>query len=107
MNTTTRLGLYGAGLAVVFGGAFTAADAVIPETTVSNWTKAAKGHEVTPSNAGHGTPEGAGGHGGQASTAPTAASTESMVRGVTSAASGYLLSPVTMPSRVGENGELA
>jgi hypothetical protein len=107
MKTATRLGLYGAGLAVVFGGAFTGADAVIPESTVSNWTNEAKGHEMSTGNAGHGTPEGAGGHGGHASTAPTTASTESMVRGVTSAASGYLLSPVTVPGRVGENGELS
>ena len=30
MNTATRLGAYGAGLALVFGGAFAAADAVVP-----------------------------------------------------------------------------
>jgi hypothetical protein len=107
MNTATRLGLYGAGLAVVFGGAFTAADAVIPENTVSNWTNKAKGHEMTTGNAGRGTPDEATGHGEPPSTAPTAASTEAMVRGVTTAVSGYLLSPVTVPGRVGESGELS
>ena len=38
MNTATRLGVYGAGLALVFGGAFVAADAVVPDT-VSDWTE--------------------------------------------------------------------
>ena len=60
MNTATRLGAYGAGLALVFGGAFVAADAVVPQSTVSNWTKEAKGHDMGSTTGGHG------GHGSSA-----------------------------------------
>lgn len=47
MNTAARLGIYGAGLAVVFGGVYVAADAVVPQSTVDSWTTRAKGHEMS------------------------------------------------------------
>jgi hypothetical protein len=98
MNTATRLGLYGAGLALVFAGAFTAGDVVVPESTVSKWTEAAKGHEMSQGNTGRGAQDGHGGH-------PTRS--EAAVRGVTSAQAGYLLGPVRVPDRVGESGKLS
>ena len=46
MNAAARLGVYAAGLAVVFTGAFAAAGAVVPEETVTAWTQAAEGEEM-------------------------------------------------------------
>ena len=96
MNTATRLGAYGAGLALVFGGAFVAADAVVPQSTVSNWTDEAKGHDMNSTT---------GDHGGHGSSAPTRASIT--VPGVTSAHGGYLLTPVAAPGAVGRTGDLS
>ncbi|WP_243056368.1 heavy-metal-associated domain-containing protein [Nocardioides sp. SR21] len=94
MNTPARLGLYGAGLAVLFVGAFAAAGAVVPQSTVDSWTQEAEGHDMGA--------EGAGGHGdAHAPAAPTA------VRGVSSAQDGYLLTPVAAPDEVDESGTLS
>ena len=41
MNAAGRLGLYAAGVAVAFGGAFLTADAVVPDSVVADWTAAA------------------------------------------------------------------
>lgn len=96
MNTATRLGAYTAGLALVFGGAFIAADAVVPESTVSNWTNEAKGHDMDSTTGGHG------GHDSIASTPASAA-----VPGVTSAQGGYLLTGVAAPAAVDRTGPLS
>lgn len=40
MNAPGRLGLYGAGLVVVFGAAFAAAGALVPDSTVTAWADA-------------------------------------------------------------------
>ena len=96
MNTATRLGSYGAGLALVFGGAFVAADAVVPQSTVSNWTNEAKGHDMKSPTGGHG------GHSSSSSIQASAA-----VPGVTSAQDGYLLTPVVAPAEVGRTGDLS
>lgn len=96
MNTPTRLGAYGAGLAVVFGGAFVAADAVVPASTVSNWTDEAKGHNMNSTTGSHS------GHGPSGSSQAIAA-----VPGVTSAQGGYLLSPVAVPGAVDRTGTLS
>ena len=96
MNTATRLGAYGAGLAVVFGGAFVAADAVVPASTVSNWTDEAKGHNMNSTTGSHS------GHGPSGSSQASAA-----VPGVTSAQGGYLLSPVAVPGAVDRTGTLS
>ncbi len=96
MNTAARLGAYGAGLAVVFGGAFVAADAVVPASTVNNWTNEAKGHTMNS------TPESHSGHGPSSSSRPGTA-----VPGVTSAQGGYLLSPVAVPGAVDQTGTLS
>lgn len=97
MNTPTRLGTYGVGLAIVFAGAFVAADAVVPQGTVDNWTEQAQGHEIGSEDAGHAATGEA--HGGSA--------TETAVPGVASAARGFLLSPVTAPLALGEEGRLS
>lgn len=96
MNTATRLGAYGAGLAVVFGGAFVAADAVVPASIVSNWTDEAKGHNMNSTTGSHS------GHGASGSSQAGAA-----VPGVTSAQGGYLLSPVVVPDAVDRTGSLS
>jgi len=96
MNAAARLGMYGAGLAVVFGGAFVAADAVVPQSTVSNWTEEAEGHDMSStSSTGHGA------HGSDSSRAA------GIVPGVTSAQGGYLLTPVTAPAAVDQTGPLS
>lgn len=96
MNTATRLGAYGAGLALAFGGAFVAADAAVPQSTVSNWTNEAKGHDMDSTT---------GGHGGHGSNAPAQASAD--VPGVTSAHGGYLLMPVAAPAEADRAGDLS
>jgi hypothetical protein len=37
VNAPGRLGLYGAGLVAVFGGAFALASAVVPDSLVESW----------------------------------------------------------------------
>ncbi|MPV36018.1 hypothetical protein [Georgenia subflava] len=39
MNAPARLGLYAAGLVVIFAGSAVVADAVVPEETVEAWTR--------------------------------------------------------------------
>jgi len=96
VNTATRLGAYGAGLAVVFGGAFVAAGAIVPASTVSNWTNEAKGHNMNSSTGSHS------GHGPSGSSQASAA-----VPGVTSAQGGYRLSRVAVPGAVDRTGTLS
>lgn len=106
MNTAPRLGLYGAGLAVVFGGAFAAADAVVPQSAVNQWTQEAKGYQMNAQtnsgmNSGMASDSATSGH------ADHTAGTDEPVRGVSSAQDGYLLTPVTAPSRVDRSGTLS
>jgi hypothetical protein len=89
------MGVYGAGLALVFGGAFVAADAVVPQSTVSNWTNQAKGHDMDSTT----------GHNGPGSSAPAQAS--AAVPGVTSAQGGYLLTGIAAPGEVDRTGNLS
>jgi hypothetical protein len=104
MNTASRLGAYGAGLAVVFGGAFVAADAVVPRSAVDSWTLSAKTHGMDGAVApGHGAQERHGGHSDRAAQEGTGTG----LPGLTSARRGYLLSPVAAPEAVAENGELS
>ncbi|MFW2514499.1 heavy-metal-associated domain-containing protein [Demequina sp. SO4-13] len=96
MNTATRLGAYAAGLAVVFGGAFVAADAAVPSSTVNNWTNEAKGHDMNNITGSHSEHSASGSPG-----------TNAAVPGVTSAHGGYLLSPITAPGAVDQSGTLS
>jgi hypothetical protein len=104
VNTATRLGAYAAGLALVFGGAFVAAGAVVPQSTVNNWTNEAKGHNMDSTTGGHAEAESTGGHSGHDSGASTRAAA---VPGVTSAQGSYLLPPVAAPTEVNRAGELS
>ena len=99
MRTPARLGLYAAGLAVVFAAAFVAADAAVPQRTVDHWTKEAKGHTMGDSGDESGT--GHGGHGSESAAAAPA------VPGLASASGGYLLSPVKAPGDVDADGTLS
>ena len=107
MNTATRLGLYGVGLAVVFGGAFAAADAVVPQSTVDHWTQEAKGHQMnTKTNSAMNSAMSSGPSSGHADHTAVAA-TDEPVRGVSSAQDGYLLAPVTAPGQIDKTGTLS
>ena len=92
MQAGARLALYGAGVAVAFGGAFALAGVVVPDSLVAAW---AEGSDMET----HGDDQNA--HGGAG--AETAAHAPN---GVSIDADGYLLSPVTAPGTVGEAGEL-
>ena len=83
MKTSTKLALFGAGLAIVFGFAFLAGGALIPHHVASSWTQAVDG--------GH--------HGHGAGTEP--------VRGVSLSAGDLMLGTVTGPPAVGAHGVLS
>lgn len=93
MNTAGRLGIYGAGLVVVFGAAFATAGALVPDAAVSAWTDQA-GHDQTPTEQ-------------ERHTAGPAAAQEEDMSGVTIAASGYVLGPISAPADPGAPGELS
>ncbi|WP_205324583.1 hypothetical protein [Glycomyces sp. YM15] len=88
MNTGTRLGLYGGGLAVLFAAAFGTAAALMPDDAADDWNEQSKdaGHE-----AGHGSGDGA----------------ATAVRGLSIEQDGYLLSEISAPTSTGAAGELA
>lgn len=87
MNTGTRLGLYGGGLAVLFAAAFVTASAVMPDDAADDWNEesAGAGHDDHGSGDGEPVP----------------------VRGLSIEQDGYLLSEVSAPTAVGAAGELA
>ncbi|OHV72998.1 heavy metal-binding domain-containing protein [Pseudofrankia sp. BMG5.36] len=89
MNVPTRLGVYAAGLAVLFGGAFVAGSAVIPDSTVASWTKTAQENSMD-----------------HTSTTQASAGTGS-VRGLSLEQDGYLLGDVAAPDVVGKAGVLS
>jgi hypothetical protein len=80
LNTGTRIGLYGGGLALVFAAAFGIAAATVPDTTVDAWNGDAE----------------EAGHGGEPNP----------VRGLAIEQDGYRLGEVAAPGRVGEAGTL-
>ena len=86
MRTPVKLAAFGLGLALVFGGAYAAATAVVPEATRSAWRQAS---DPAPSGGSHGS------------------SSAHAVRGLSVAEGGYLLGPVSAPNRVGVPGELS
>ncbi|MFF0991504.1 heavy-metal-associated domain-containing protein [Kocuria nitroreducens] len=98
MNAAGRLGVYAAGVAVVFTGAFAAAGAVVPEDAVTAWTQQTEGAQH---------PED--GHEEEAVPAASAgtAPEESPVRGVAVEQGGYLLQEVSAPEAAGEEKELS
>lgn len=93
MNAGARLAVYGLGLVVAFGGAFGIAGAVIPPSTVTNWTK---GTDMNTHTGGH-----------SATATDQTVSSSDTLKGLSLGLGGYLLSPIEAPARVGETGELA
>lgn len=92
MNAPQRLGAFGAGLVALFAGAFVAAGAVVPESTVAAWSTRVedeKRHEGTDSM-------------NMTGTAGTAGVTP--VHGPALEQDGLLLSPVEAPGEVGAAG---
>ncbi|MFK4788666.1 heavy-metal-associated domain-containing protein [Microbacterium sp. ZW T5_56] len=89
MNTPGRLGLYGAGLLVVFGAAFAAGGVLVPDATVATWQQsAAHGETHTPN--------------------PSASNTqEADVNGTSIAQAGFTLTEIQAPTAVGDEGTLA
>ncbi|MBD8044930.1 heavy-metal-associated domain-containing protein [Arthrobacter sp. Sa2BUA2] len=98
MNAGARLALYGAGLVVVFGGAFGIAGAVAPENAVTGWMEEGRsgGNAMTDHAEGP----------GSAGTEPAAAAPDA-VKGLAAGVGGYLLSPVQAPETAGQPGTLS
>lgn len=95
MNAGARLGLYGAGLVVVFGAVFAASGALAPQGAAQAWeAKASSGQE-------HGN------HADQSAKAPDAAADAKLsAGGTTLAANGYTLGTISAPATTGQKGEL-
>lgn len=91
MNTPLRLSLYGIGLAAAFGAAFALAGTLTPESAVTDRAAATKDAQ---------------GDGGAHGSAHAATET-AVTRGVTVAADGLQLSPVSAPTAPGELGTLS
>ena len=96
MNAAGRLSLYAAGLVVAFAGTFAVAAAVVPDSASTDWKGNATGnhpedeHDDTEKEA----------------TADDEKAV-SVIPGVSLSAHGYVLSPVSAPTSVGEAGELS
>ncbi|WP_091032030.1 heavy metal-binding domain-containing protein [Microbacterium oxydans] len=94
MNAGARLALYGAGVVVAFGAAFGLAQAIIPPSVVSEWTKGTEMEE-------HGA------HGAVATTEDAASAAADTLKGLSLSLEGYALSPVEAPAGADEPGELS
>ncbi|WP_043497139.1 hypothetical protein [Georgenia sp. SUBG003] len=92
MNAPARIGVYAAGLAVVFGASAAVAGAVVPEQTVTAWTQSTQSGVTEEGGMEHS-------QDGEAGTEP--------VRGLSAGQDGYLLSEVSAPDAVGSSGELS
>lgn len=101
MNAAGRLGVYGATLVLIFGGAFAAGSAFVPDATVAaRQQPAPSGHESTQHESTEADHGGGGEHSaGQAETAT--------LRGLSLAQDDLVLGPVTTPTKVGKAGELS
>ncbi|MCD0445063.1 hypothetical protein LO763_15710 [Glycomyces sp. A-F 0318] len=92
MNTPARLGLYAAGLAALFAGAYLVAGAVVPASTVeARQDEAAPEHDMDMET-------GMEDHGGHEAEP---------VRGLAIEQDGYLLSEISAPATAGTEGVLA
>lgn len=105
MNGAGRLGVYGAGLVFAFAGAFGVAAVVVPDSAVAAWegsghgAREQDGMDEKPA-AAHGDPAGE-----SAASDHTAAAVT--LPGVSLSSYGYVLSPVSAPTSVGQAGELS
>ncbi|SDD00171.1 heavy metal-binding domain-containing protein [Glycomyces harbinensis] len=93
MNTPARLGLYAAGLAALFAGAYLVSGAVVPASAVDDWKD-----EAAPEHEDMGMETDTEDHGGHEADP---------VRGLAIEQDGYLLSEVAAPTTVGAEGTLA
>lgn len=96
MHTPAKLGLYGLGLAAVFGAAFLVAGAIVPPSAVESHAEAAD--------------DAAGAHGGHAPrTQPRAEgdAAADALPGLSLAAGGFELGAIAAPHRTGAGGELS
>lgn len=103
MNAAGRLGLYGAGLAAAFAVAFGVAALVAPRDAASQSTQHEQGtQQEEKSMNGHDA------HGSAPQTgADQGAQAAAWTAGVSLAAGGYTLDPVSAPAAVGEQGALS
>lgn len=92
MKTGARLALFGAGLAVAFGGAFGIAAAVAPDDIVA---ASEKGNEMNGHEEGH-----------EAESASSTPEMASALKGLAISIDGYVLSPIDAPATAGEAGTL-
>ena len=97
MNAPQRLGVYGAGLVALFVAAFTVAGLVVPKASVTAWSTTAEAGDPEAMDMAMGTDPG--GHADERAAAP--------VRGLALEQDGLLLSAVSTPDRVGEEGTLS
>lgn len=106
MNAAGRLGVYGATLVLIFGGAFAAGSAFVPDATVAaRQQPAPSGHESTPhESTQHESTEADHGGGGEHSAGQAETAT---LRGLSLAQDDLVLGPVTTPTKVGKAGELS
>lgn len=95
MNAAGRLGIYGAGLVVVFGAAFATAGAIVPDSAVASWAE----------RGGAAHDEQSGEEAAQYMDNKKDEGTD--VTGVTIAASGYAIGAITAPGETGVEGELS
>lgn len=93
MKTGARLALFGAGLAVAFGGAFGIAAAVAPDDIVA---ESQEGSGMNEHGAGH-----------ETESASSASELAGALKGLAISIDGYVLSRITAPAVVGEAGELS
>lgn len=95
MNTGTRLGIYGAGLVLAFGGTFAIAGALVPEDAAANWAQDDQASHDDPA-ASTATP-----------SQPARQAQDLDVTGVTIARSGLTIGPIDAPATPGETSPLS
>lgn len=93
MRASTRLGLYGALLVIVFGAAFATAGAVVPREFVESWAQETEDHEGGHDMNGDGHSDAGQGH-------------ESSAYGLTLESENYRIADLSAPAKLGEEGEL-
>jgi hypothetical protein len=99
VNAPQRLGVYGAGLVALFVAAFTVAGLVVPKASVAAWSTTAEAGGPDAMGMEMGADPEEGEHAGERLASP--------VRGLALEQDGLLLSPVSAPDRVGEDGTLS
>jgi hypothetical protein len=92
VNAAARLGLYGAGVAIAFAGAFGMGALVVPDGAITSWQDAAA---QAHSDDGHSAAE------------ENTMNHTTAVAGTAISAGGYVLAPVDAPPAVGADGELS